>query len=40
MVSAAKMRELSEGGYIERAEPVVLIGDGDPATFCTSLLHS
>lgn len=27
MVSAAKMRELSEGGYIERAEPVVLIGD-------------
>src|SRR5450756_2864003 len=27
MVGAAKMRELSEGGYIERAEPVVLIGD-------------
>src|SRR4029078_10085637 len=27
MVSGAKMRELSEGGYIERAEPVVLIGD-------------
>src|SRR6476469_7129733 len=27
MVSAAKMRELSEGGYIERAEPVLLIGD-------------
>src|SRR6185369_13288716 len=27
MVSAAKMRELFEGGYIERAEPVVLIGD-------------
>src|ERR1700761_1828182 len=27
MVTAAKMRELSEGGYIERAEPVVLIGD-------------
>jgi DNA replication protein DnaC len=27
MVTAAKMRELAEGGYIERAEPVVLIGD-------------
>ena len=27
MVSAAKMHELSDGGYIERAEPVVLIGD-------------
>src|SRR5450756_2616904 len=27
MVGAAKMRELSEGGYIERAEPVVFIGD-------------
>lgn len=39
MVTAAKMRELAEGGYIERAEPVVLIGDCDPATFCTSLLR-
>jgi DNA replication protein DnaC len=27
MVTAAKMRELAEGGYIERAEPVLLIGD-------------
>ena len=27
MVTAAKMRDLAEGGYIERAEPVVLIGD-------------
>src|ERR1022692_133336 len=27
LVNAAKMRDLSEGGYIERAEPVVLIGD-------------
>jgi DNA replication protein DnaC len=26
-VSAAKMRDLAEGGYIERAEPVLLIGD-------------
>jgi len=27
LVTAAKMRELAEGGYIERAEPVLLIGD-------------
>jgi DNA replication protein DnaC len=26
-VSAAKMRELADGGYIDRAEPVLLIGD-------------
>jgi DNA replication protein DnaC len=39
LVKAAKMRELAEGGYIQRAEPVLLIGDCDPATFCTSLLH-
>ncbi|MGH9603798.1 MAG: IS21-like element helper ATPase IstB [Terriglobales bacterium] len=26
-VSAAKLRELSEGGYIERSEPVVFIGE-------------
>lgn len=26
-ISAAKIRELAEGGYIERSEPVVLIGD-------------
>jgi len=26
-ISATKMRELAEGGYIERAEPVVLIGE-------------
>jgi DNA replication protein DnaC len=38
-IQAAKVRELAEGGYIERNEPVVLIGEGDPATFCTSLLH-
>jgi DNA replication protein DnaC len=39
-IPVAKIRELAEGGYIERSEPVVLIGEGDPATFCTSLLHS
>jgi DNA replication protein DnaC len=38
-ITAAKMRDLAEGGYIERAEPVVLIGDGVPVTFCTSSLH-
>ena len=27
LVTAAKMRDLAEGGYIERAEPVLLIGD-------------
>src|SRR5438105_1455613 len=26
-IPAAKIRELAEGGYIERAEPVVFIGD-------------
>jgi DNA replication protein DnaC len=39
-VTAAKMRDLAEGGYIERAEPVLFIGECDPATFYTSLLHS
>jgi DNA replication protein DnaC len=38
-VTAAKMRDLAEGGYIERAEPVLFIGECDPATLCTSLLH-
>jgi DNA replication protein DnaC len=38
-ISAAKMRDLAEGGYIERAEPVLFIGECDPETFCTSLLH-
>ena len=38
-VTAAKMRDLAEGGYIERAEPVLFIGECDPATFCTSLLR-
>jgi transposase len=39
-IQAARVRELAEGGYIDRSEPVVLIGECDPATFCTSLLHS
>src|ERR1019366_4147547 len=27
LIPAAKIRELAEGGYIERAEPVVLMGE-------------
>src|SRR5207237_1751562 len=27
-IPAAKIRELAEGGYIERAEPVVFMGEG------------
>jgi len=38
-IPATKIHELAQGGYIERAEPVILIGDCDPATFCTSSLH-
>jgi hypothetical protein len=34
-----QMRELAEGGYLERAEPVLFLGEPDPATFCTSLLR-
>lgn len=34
-ISAAQIRELTQGGYIDRAEPVVLTGDCDLATFCT-----
>ena len=30
-IPAAKIRELAEGGYIERNEPVVLIGECAPA---------
>jgi hypothetical protein len=39
-ISGARIRELAEGGYVERSEPIVLIGEADPATFCTSLLRS
>jgi DNA replication protein DnaC len=38
-VSAARIHQLAEGAYIQKAEPVVLLGEPDPATFCTSLLH-
>jgi DNA replication protein DnaC len=36
---AWRLRKLAEGEYIVRAEPVILLGETDPATFCTSLLH-
>ena len=36
-IAASKLKELADGGYIERAEPVLFIGDSDPETFCTSL---
>jgi DNA replication protein DnaC len=38
-ISAARLRNLSEGGYLERREPIIFLGDTDPETFCTSLLH-
>src|SRR6201998_1368708 len=31
-IPAARIRELAEGGYIERSEPGVLIGEPAPAT--------
>lgn len=38
-IATSKLKELADGGYIDRAEPVLFIGDSDPETFCTSLLH-
>lgn len=38
-IAASKLKEFADGGYIERAEPVLFIGDSDPETFCTSSLH-
>ena len=38
-VSAQRIRSLAEGGYLARSEPVIFLGEGDPETFCTSLLH-
>jgi DNA replication protein DnaC len=31
-VSAQQIHELAEGAYITRAEPIIFIGDSDPAT--------
>ena len=39
-VSAAQIQQPAEGGYIERSEPVLFVGECDVATFCTYLLHS
>jgi len=30
-IAATKIHELAQGGYIERAEPIILIGDAAPA---------
>jgi len=35
-VTAAKMRDLAEGGYIERTEPVLFIGNTAPARLTCS----
>ena len=40
LIPAAQIRKLAEGGYLSRHEPIIFVGDADPATFCTSLLHS
>ena len=44
-ISAARIRELAEGGYVERSEPIVLIGEagtGRSGTrhICLRLFHS
>jgi DNA replication protein DnaC len=31
-ISAQQIHQLADGGYIGRAEPVIFIGDSDPAT--------
>jgi DNA replication protein DnaC len=31
-ISPQQVHELAQGGYITRAEPVIFIGDSDPAT--------
>jgi DNA replication protein DnaC len=38
-IPVALVKKLSEGEYLERKEPVIFLGNPDPATFCTSLLH-
>lgn len=39
IIPVAQIRQLAEGGYLSRSEPIIFVGDADPATFCTSLLH-
>jgi DNA replication protein DnaC len=38
-LSAAQVRKLAEGEYLSRSEPVIFLGEADPATFCTSSLR-
>lgn len=39
IIPAAEIRHLADGGYLSRSEPIIFVGDADPETFCTSLLH-
>jgi len=39
-VDERKLHELASLAFLERKENVLLLGPRDPATFCTSLLHS
>ena len=32
--------DLATAGFVQRREDALFLGPGDPATFCTSLLHS
>src|SRR5215212_8797260 len=38
-VSAGRIHQLAEGAWITRTAPILFIGEFDPETFCTSLLH-
>jgi DNA replication protein DnaC len=35
-ISAALIKKLSEGEYLERKEPVIFLGETDPVSFCTT----
>ena len=39
-IDEKKVRELANLRFLERHENAVFLGPPDPATFCTSLLHS
>jgi hypothetical protein len=34
-----QLRTLLEGGFLDRKENVLVFGNSDPETFCTSLLQ-
>jgi hypothetical protein len=39
-MNRALVFELATGKFIDRREDALFLGPCDPATFCTSLLHS